>query len=413
MMKILDKLRGKPSGAPSVCFVACDFSLETLGNLNETSLLSLARFFEGISPFDNEEIKIWHTFLTTGLVELAREWSLACLYRRGGYLLGIFALEEPSDAALSYLRSQPWVAGMMMTRDKMTDTYVYVLRGLDQYLRARRQINGLSDVWLAATISLGPVPWHDYDANEPMNIATRRAADDGVTVYVAAGNEARLMRGNSLNPWSVAPWVIGVGATSMDGKQLLETCSRGVSGQTYVAPTIVAPGETAASISGLTHEDEVAIENISRSPPGSFTIAPVGGSTYKLRKDEQGRVWIAPIEKGTVGPELPLDQVLDAFKRENASKPKRIRGTSFAAEYVSALGTRLVKHIKLLVPDLAVKDRPKLMKTLLEDMAQPLTGYARWEVGHGLVTSEIADQYLRSLDKTRLMRLRETARQRW
>src|SRR6185295_9880567 len=47
-----------------------------------------------------------------------------------------------------------------------------------------------------------------FDPDEPINQATKAAHDAGITVVFAAGNAATEM---SINPYSVAPWVISVG----------------------------------------------------------------------------------------------------------------------------------------------------------------------------------------------------------
>src|SRR5206468_9415511 len=55
-----------------------------------------------------------------------------------------------------------------------------------------------------------------FDPDDPVNIATRALYDAGVTVVFAAGNYGPAP--DTLNPYSVAPWVIGVGSTRKDGR---------------------------------------------------------------------------------------------------------------------------------------------------------------------------------------------------
>src|ERR1043165_6816299 len=50
-----------------------------------------------------------------------------------------------------------------------------------------------------------------FDVNDPVNIATRMLTDNGVNVVFSAGNTGPGT--DSLNPYSVAPWVISTGAT--------------------------------------------------------------------------------------------------------------------------------------------------------------------------------------------------------
>lgn len=79
----------------------------------------------------------------------------------------------------------------------------------------------------------------EYEADDPINVASKLAHDRGITVVFAAGNEGP--DENTLNPYSVAPWVIGVAAGTKDGK-LADFSSRGVPGDALLHPTLTAPG---------------------------------------------------------------------------------------------------------------------------------------------------------------------------
>ena len=84
----------------------------------------------------------------------------------------------------------------------------YVLSGMDYILSHRAEQNirvvncsfGISGV---------------FDANDPVNIATRIMHDAGISVVFSAGNRGE--QPNSLNPYSVASWVIGVGSVNKSG----------------------------------------------------------------------------------------------------------------------------------------------------------------------------------------------------
>jgi len=99
-----------------------------------------------------------------------------------------------------------------------------------------------------------------FDPNDPINKASKTVHDHGITVVFAAGNDGP--DPNTLNPYSVAPWVIGVAAgcklVSPDptnsaihcddptGKNrppwLADFSSRGVAGDPLYHPDITAPG---------------------------------------------------------------------------------------------------------------------------------------------------------------------------
>ncbi|HKB07553.1 MAG TPA: S8 family serine peptidase, partial [Candidatus Polarisedimenticolia bacterium] len=85
-----------------------------------------------------------------------------------------------------------------------------------------------------------------FDPDDPVNIATRLLHDAGITVIFAAGNQGPSP--DTLNPYAVAPWVIGVGSSRKDAR-LSRFSSRGIFEEVLYHPTLIAPGEsiTAAS----------------------------------------------------------------------------------------------------------------------------------------------------------------------
>lgn len=77
-----------------------------------------------------------------------------------------------------------------------------------------------------------------YDANDPVNVATRLLTDRGVNVVFSAGNTGPGL--HTLNPYAAAPWVVSVGA--MEGGRVAAFSSRGSFGSEQFRPTLVAPG---------------------------------------------------------------------------------------------------------------------------------------------------------------------------
>jgi len=84
-----------------------------------------------------------------------------------------------------------------------------------------------------------------FDLNDPVNIATRMLTDAGINVVFSAGNTGP--GADSLNPYSVAPWVVSVGATDNVGR-LANFSSRGDFGNPLFRPTLVAPGVKTVSL---------------------------------------------------------------------------------------------------------------------------------------------------------------------
>ena len=88
-----------------------------------------------------------------------------------------------------------------------------------------------------------------FDVNDPVNIATRMLTENGVNVVFSAGNTGPGT--DSLNPYSVAPWVISTGATDNQGR-LANFSSRGDFGSPLFRPTLVAPGVDTVSLRAST-----------------------------------------------------------------------------------------------------------------------------------------------------------------
>ena len=131
---------------------------------------------------------------------------------------------------------------------------MFVLSGFDYLLekRAKYNVRVVNCSFSANTV---------YDPNDPVNVATKMLTDAGVNIVFSAGNSGP---GNgTMNPYAMAPWVIGVGATDAAGK-LADYSSRGNFGDQLQHPSLVAPGTdivslrsapTVTSVSGIAGAD--------------------------------------------------------------------------------------------------------------------------------------------------------------
>src|SRR2546422_10471607 len=129
---------------------------------------------------------------------------------------------------------------------------IWILAGYDYILAHQQQYNiqVVNNSWGTS----GP-----FDPNDPINKATKAAHDAGITVVFAAGNDGPAQ--NTLNPYSVAPWVIGVAAgcklvpdptnskihcadqTGQNRESVLaDFSSRGMPGDPLYHPDVTAPG---------------------------------------------------------------------------------------------------------------------------------------------------------------------------
>jgi serine protease AprX len=201
-----------------------------------------------------------------------------------------------------------------------------------------------------------------FDPKDPINEATKKLSNRGITVVFAAGNEGP--GPNTLNPYSVAPWVISVAATCKigvadptnsedhcmldDGSNPLEPTdneprdhvladfsSRGVAGDPLYHPDISAPGvhivstraSTGTVLNALDLNHDARICNISLLNQAFYTCAS---------------------------------------------------GTSMAAPHIAGV-------VALMQEAAGGKLTPNQVLNALTATARPLPGYAPWEVGAGYV----------------------------
>lgn len=195
-----------------------------------------------------------------------------------------------------------------------------------------------------------------YDPEDPINRATKAVHDAGVAVVFAAGNEGP--GANTLNPYSAAPWVISVAAgcktVSPDPTNSVASCndgraglladfsSRGISGDPLVHPDVTAPGVNIVSTRAAT---------------------------------------------GTVmnGLDLPSDLQTCGIATSALPYYTCSSGTSMAAPHIAGV-IALMEEASggTLTPDQAL--------AALTGTAQPMPGYAQWEVGAGYVDAHAATQ---------------------
>ena len=174
-----------------------------------------------------------------------------------------------------------------------------------------------------------------FDVNDPVNIATKMLTDAGVSVVFSSGNTGPGT--DSLNPYSIAPWVIGVGATDDLGK-LASFSSRGEFGSSLFRPTLVAPG----------------VRTVSLRPS---TVASVTSANGLVENDTQ----LSPSE-------LPYYTTGS--------------GTSFSAPHVAGVIALMLEAN----PQLS----PAQIRDILQRTATPLPPYYLHEVGAGMLNAQAA-----------------------
>ncbi|HEV2800736.1 MAG TPA: S8 family serine peptidase [Pyrinomonadaceae bacterium] len=193
-----------------------------------------------------------------------------------------------------------------------------------------------------------------FDPDNPINIASRAAYDNGITVIFAGANSGPGK--NTYNKYAKAPWVIGVAAGTKEGG-LASFSSRGLPADErfsnsdplddFDAPTITAPG------TGREFESNAA----------KFSAAYI--STRSISNiTSNGLDADAELAPG----EIPFYT--------------QISGTSMAAPYVAGVVALMLDADPSLQPD--------EIKQIITETATRMPGYADHEVGAGYINAYAA-----------------------
>lgn len=249
-------------------------------------------------------------------------------------------------ANLPELSRLKFVESVFVVPDENGLDYMTLMHGL-HYLADQ---NSLSIT--CVNMSMAPPAPFDFDANEPVNVATRVLTERGMAVVVAAGNEGRSGPGH-LSRWARAPWVISVGAADEFENRLWEDSSTALPGMP--GPTVVARGE---NVVGFRLPDGVA------DPSAGWTEVRSGTS------------FAAPQVSGIVA---MIGEFIAALARSEA-------------------GHAVIEGAGLNRPSSVVSFSPRVAKAMVERMAVPLAGYGLHEQGAGLVNREIARTYFERFD---------------
>lgn len=114
-----------------------------------------------------------------------------------------------------------------------TDEIINIMKAFEFILDSKEKYN-ISTI----NLSLGPRKSFNYYEYDPIIIAIKKCIEKSIVVVVSAGNSG-LLGDNTLNPWSLGDLVISVGAVD-SAKILLPNSSRGIPGDPFYHPTVVA-----------------------------------------------------------------------------------------------------------------------------------------------------------------------------
>ena len=224
-----------------------------------------------------------------------------------------------------------------------------------------------------------------YEPEEPMNLATKAAFDRGCLTVFSVGNAGPAQ--DTLNPWGLAPWVIGVGATSEDGSLLWKESSRGRPGDAIYHPTVVAPGIDILT----THPSGVP------KGPELLEAEKRTGFYDKVPREKWPLYTVVTGTSFAAGHVTRIVTQLYFFLTQAEHEAAAGGASSFEIEYPFAMkpdpserraGTVIPDptHFKVKYP---AKRDPAVIRQIVIDAAQPVPGTQFHESGGGFVQFEL------------------------
>jgi len=231
----------------------------------------------------------------------------------------------------------------------------FALAGFDYILDHQQQYNikVVNNSWGTS----GP-----FDPKDPINEASKKVASRGITVVFAAGNDGPGQ--NTLNPYSVAPWVIGVAAG----------CKIGVADPTNSeSHCMLDDGSNPLAPTNNEPRAHVLADFSSRGIPGDPLYHPditaPGVHIVSTRAST-----------GTVlnGSDLNHDARICNIALLNQPFYTCASGTSMATPHI-------VGVVALMQEAAGGTLKPDRVRSVILSTARPLPGYAEWEVGAGFV----------------------------
>jgi len=206
-----------------------------------------------------------------------------------------------------------------------------------------------------------------FDPKDPINEATKKLANRGITVVFAAGNDGPGQ--NTLNPYSVAPWVIGVAAG----------CKIGVTDPTNSeSHCMLDDGSNPFVPTNNEPRAHVLADFSSRGIPGDALYHPditaPGVHIVSTRAST-----------GTVlnGDDANHDVRICQIDATNLPYYTCASGTSMASPHIAGV-------VALMQEAAGGTLKPDQVINALTSTARPLPGYGTWEVGAGFVDAYAA-----------------------
>jgi hypothetical protein len=271
--------------------------------------------------------------------------------------------------------------------------YITIIQGIDYSVKNIRPPSVLN-------MSLGPrpaeMPIAAYE-EEPMNQATRAAADKGFVSIFAAGNYFDGSNPGVINPWCRPVWVVCVGAASGDAGQLWSKSARGSADDQGSWPTVVAHGidvistwpSTLKKSDSRRSRDEGNAQFIAAIPPAErdvFTIE--SGTSQAVPQVSRAASQIIHFLKGVYSSRTDIDATTPLFSLEiPLERFEKLEKSSMRLTGVVARKTPSAVEINY-----HLVEPWRLVKQLLIDTSISMPAYQAHEVGAGFVSPDYIEK---------------------
>jgi Subtilase family len=307
------------------------------------------------------------------------------------FINGVFLLLKESDA--ESVAQRPDISQVYYLRAELADTYLHIIQAL-AYASAKVPTPGIVNMSLGPDASIMPV---ESEADEPINAATRKLADQGLVIVMAVGNYYDPNNPNPgvTNPWCRVDWVICVGAASSDATTLYENSARGSAKDSTTWPDLVANGIDVMS---------TWPEKLAKSPIQISQDHQSAAWRALPADQQQGWAVMSGTSQATAQVSRAAAQVIYFFRHALLATKNAKRDTAiFSLEIprqrfnsVSRRGRRLtgdVSHPSEGVVEVTYKpDDPwKVAKQILMDTAVPMPKFRPEDVGAGFVSPDYID----------------------
>lgn len=283
---------------------------------------------------------------------------------------------------------------------KLYPTYCNIIKSIEFFTKNLPKPSPVN-ISLAPPADVLPM---EGDDEEPMNLATKKAVDEGLIIVMAIGNYGNGDDG-MVNPWCHPQWIVCVGAASKDAKKVWPPSARGFASDPRTWPDVVAlgidvigpwPNHAQKSDDRRRYDESnpTFVETIAKDKWNDYTLES-GTSEAAPQVSRAAALVVAYVEyvlklKGSVKSGDPIFTIEVPRDRFDAGKR---RGPRLTGDVVQIRGSSDVEITYRLV------EPWRLVKQILLDSTVPMPNYPPSVVGAGFIDPPTIEQLFPTPEK--------------